>query len=527
MSEVCIYYKCLHDPRPLDAHLISACLLYTAMNFLLSLMFFLISGAMGVMIGPNADIVISNAIVAPDGFSRGAVVAGGLLPGPSIKGNKGDVFNLNVVNELNDPTMLQSTSIHWHGLFQKNSSWADGPAFASQCPISANHSFLYTFPTGHQSGTFWYHSHLSTQYCDGLRGAFVIYDPNDPWQHLYDVDDESTIITLSDWYHMPAKNLGNPPFPFTTLINGLGRYTEGPASKLAVIKVDHGRRYRFRLVAISCDANFVFTIDAHTFTIIEVDGVSHAPHTVDSMHIFAGQRYSFVLTARQAVSNYWIRAVSSSADSVGAQGFDNGINSAILRYVGAPAHNPVTNTTTSVIPLVETDLHPLVQSSVPGRPVPGGADVNLNLVFGTNFTSQLFTINGASYIPRALVYPLPPNKVIEVSVPGGTQSGPHPFHLHGHNFHVIRSAGNSSYNFVNPVIRDVVSTGPAVTDNVTIRFVTDNAGPWFLHCHIDTHLEGGLAIIFAEDIPTVQKSVHPPAWDTLCPIYNALSPSQL
>ncbi len=37
-------------------------------------------------------------------------------------------------------------------------------------------------------GTFWYHSHHSTQYCDGLRGPIVVYDPNDPAKHLYDVD---------------------------------------------------------------------------------------------------------------------------------------------------------------------------------------------------------------------------------------------------------------------------------------------------------------------------------------------------
>ena len=37
-------------------------------------------------------------------------------------------------------------------------------------------------------GTFWYHSHFNNQYCDGLRGAFVIYDPNDPHQSLYDID---------------------------------------------------------------------------------------------------------------------------------------------------------------------------------------------------------------------------------------------------------------------------------------------------------------------------------------------------
>jgi hypothetical protein len=56
------------------------------------------------------------------------------------------------------------------------------------------------------------------QYCDGLRGPMVIYDPNDPHQSLYDVDDgafvscfmdqliliniantEETVITLADW----------------------------------------------------------------------------------------------------------------------------------------------------------------------------------------------------------------------------------------------------------------------------------------------------------------------------------------
>jgi iron transport multicopper oxidase len=64
----------------------------------------------------------------------------------------------------------------------------------------------------------------------------------------------------------------------------------------------------------------------------------------------------------------------------------------------------------------------------------------------------------------------------------------HPVHLHGQSFHVVRSAGNSTYNFDNPVIRDVVSIGNT-GDNVTIRFFADNPGPWFFHCHIDWHLK--------------------------------------
>ena len=43
-------------------------------------------------------------------------------------------------------------------------------------------------------GTFWYHSHLSTQYCDGLRGPMVVYDPEDPHADLYDFDDGDYIV---------------------------------------------------------------------------------------------------------------------------------------------------------------------------------------------------------------------------------------------------------------------------------------------------------------------------------------------
>ncbi|KAF8180555.1 hypothetical protein K438DRAFT_1602742, partial [Mycena galopus ATCC 62051] len=53
------------------------------------------------------------------------------------------------------------------------------------------------------------------------------------------------------------------------------------------------------------------------------------------------------------------------------------------------------------------------------------------------------------------------------------------------------------------------------------RFTTDNSGPWFLHCHIDWHLQIGLAIVFAENIPAIEQEKPPAAWDQLCPLYNA------
>ncbi|KAJ7493127.1 yellow laccase [Mycena galericulata] len=490
-----------------------------------SLVFLSISLGARASIGPNAQLPIVNK-----DCSRWRH-----FPWAAHQGNKGDTFALDVVDQLHDNTMVKSTSIHWHGIFQEGTNWEDGPAFVTQCPIIPGNSFLYNFKVPDQAGTFWYHSHLSTQYCDGLRGPLVIYDPNDPQKHLYDIDDDSTIITLADWYHFPAPQAPLIPVANSTLINGLGRYEGGPLSPLAVINVVEGKRYRFRMVSISCDPNFNFSIDGHQMTIIEVDGVNTQPLTVDQIQIFAAQRYSFILNANQKVGNYWIRAVPSA----GNEGFVNATNSAILRYSGAPNRDPTTNSTITQ-PLVETALHPLVNTPVPGAHHPGGADVvlSLNITFGANLE---FEINGFTFIPptvpvllqilsgahsaqdllpKGSIYQLPPNKVIEIAIPGGSPGAPHPFHLHGHNFHVIRSAGNSTYNFINPVIRDTVNTGPATTDLTTFRFVTDNAGPWFLHCHIDWHLQLGLAVVMAENIPAIAQEKPPLAWDELCPIYN-------
>ncbi|KAG5644257.1 hypothetical protein DXG03_008795 [Asterophora parasitica] len=491
-------------------------------------------------IGPQSDLHIVNKVIAPDGFSRSAVLAGGSpagasFPGPVITGWK--------------------------------HSWADGPAQITQCPISPGHSFLYDFKVPDQAGTFWYHSHLSTQYCDGLRGAFVVYDLLDPHRSRYDIDNEDTIISLADWFHHPAPTAGFVPTPDSTLINGKGRYAGGPASPLAVIKVIKGLRYRFRLINMACDPNYVFSVDGHALTIIEADGVNTQPLEVDSIQIYAGQRYSFVLKADQAIGNYWIR----SNPNIGTKGFDGGLNLAILRYLLAPNRDPTTTQTPSTRPLLETDLRPLKNPAAPGRPVAGGADISLNLATTFDFTTRLFMVNGVTFtaptvpvllqimsgaqaaqdlLPAGSVYTLPPNKVIELTMPGGSAGSPHPFHLHGHTFSVVRSAGSELYNYVNPIQRDVVSTGFA-SDNVTIRFKTDNAGPWILHwygfialyhiltadrvdiSHIDWHVDLGLAVVFAEDAATVSRTSPPlrnlssAAWHQLCPLYDALTPEEL
>ena len=100
---------------------------------------------------------------------------------------------------------------------------------------------------------------------------------------------------------------------------------------LSVVSVKRNKRYRMRLLSVSCDVNFMFQIMGHDLNIIEADGIATQPHTVRSIRVLAGQRYSFVLNANQPVGNYWIRA--KPAVSNGLDTFDGGLSSGILRYV--------------------------------------------------------------------------------------------------------------------------------------------------------------------------------------------------
>ncbi|KAJ8073251.1 laccase, multicopper oxidase, benzenediol:oxygen oxidorectuctase [Marasmius tenuissimus] len=302
-----------------------------------------------------------------------------------------------------------------------------------------------------------------------------------------------------------------------------------------------------RLANVACQPDYLFSIDNHAMTIIEADSINHEPLEVDSLRIFVGQRYSFVLNADQPVGNYWVRADPSDGDG----GFNGGINSAILRYVGAPEAEPAENLAAANKSdgreMNEADLHPLENPGAPGLPFPGGVDHAINLHLSTS--GDKFAFNGVSYespslpvllqvlsgardpgslLPEGSVYELPANATIEVSFTGGGVKGfEHPIHLHGHAFDVVRVAGSDEYNYASPVRRDVVNSGKG-GDNVTFRFRTDNPGPWFLHCHIDWHLETGLAVVFAERTTEWKDNISPPAaWDELCPEYAAMDPADL
>ncbi|KAI5308624.1 hypothetical protein KEM55_005268, partial [Ascosphaera atra] len=92
--------------------------------------------------------------------------------------------------------------------------------------------------------------------------------------------------------------------------------------------------------------------------------------------------------------------------------------------------------------------------------------------------------------------------------------GPHPFHMHGHDFHVLSvyqaDIGFGSYNPFAPsppraeyavppfdlsksLQRDTIQVPPH--GHAVLRFKADNPGVWFSHCHVMWHLGGGMAMV--------------------------------
>jgi FtsP/CotA-like multicopper oxidase with cupredoxin domain len=63
---------------------------------------------------------------------------------------------------------------------------------------------------------------------------------------------------------------------------------------------------------------------------------------------------------------------------------------------------------------------------------------------------------------------------------------PHPIHLHGFAFKVLRSNERD----IVPHFADTALLSPK--ERLTVAFVADNPGDWMLHCHIIEHQATGM-----------------------------------
>ncbi|KAK3074660.1 hypothetical protein LTR53_002738 [Teratosphaeriaceae sp. CCFEE 6253] len=473
-------------------------------------------------------------------------------PGPWIQACWGDNVTIIVTNEM----PFNGTSVHWHGIRQLLTMHMDGVNGVTQCPIAPGSTFNYTWQAL-QYGSSWYHSHYSVQYADGAAGPLTLHGPaSAPY------DEPKTPLLMTDWGHNSAFNaITDGLHNKSILLNGIGNITRyNNATTPSPLQVPdpytltfappilgRAKRYLLRLINVSFESTFVFSIDNHMLQIIGSDFVPILPYPNTSVLVGIGQRYQVVVEAKPigfglgpAPKEYWIRTWKANCfrfnQSQAGGGYER---TGILRYddsqdTPSTTSWPLyTNVSLNCSDETYSSLQPIVEWTVPKNPIndPSGnigenLTVQLNRSPDFRFPLALFSMGGEEFNPLMIDYgnptflhlnytgKWPPLWVVypenyqstdwvymvlkgKGSAPGNT-IGAHPIHLHGHDFAILQQIANATFpaqlnlTLHNPPRRDVVllpTDGYAV-----IAFKTDNPGSWLMHCHIADHASFGLAL---------------------------------
>jgi FtsP/CotA-like multicopper oxidase with cupredoxin domain len=226
---------------------------------------------------------ISYQFKSPDCVRKLAVTINGQTPGPTIRATQGDTVVVRVKNSL----LTENVAIHWHGIRQIGTPWADGTEGVTQCPILPGDTFTYTFVVD-RPGTYMYHAHYGMQRSAGLNGLIVVAAaPGGPDAEPFRYDGEHHVL-LNDWWHKStyeqATGLASVPLgwvgePQSLLINGRGRFVNCSAAAAAgmtcnatlpecaapVFAVVPGKTYRFRIASVTSLSALNFEIEVSTF----------------------------------------------------------------------------------------------------------------------------------------------------------------------------------------------------------------------------------------------------------------------
>jgi len=291
--------------------------------------------------------------LSPDcNLDRLMLLVNNQFPGPTMEANVGDTVKVTLINE--SPT--ESLALHFHGLTMQGQPYLDGASTVTQCASGPMQTQIYEFSVS-DSGTHYWHGHVSMNRADGFQGPIIISDPESEDEKLLEeiYDGEATVF-LQDWYHldghMRRTGLDSAPFIWignaqSFLINGGGIYSpclgdgvEGLScaddcsvdNAIKSIDFEAGKTYRLRIIAGTELVGVNFAIQGHNMTVVEVEGTIIEPYVVENLDIMPAQRYSVLVKADREVANYWA-TTSVRYRTTAPTGYIN------IKYKGAPETN--------------------------------------------------------------------------------------------------------------------------------------------------------------------------------------------
>ncbi|KAF8315333.1 Cupredoxin [Clavulina sp. PMI_390] len=497
----------------------------------------------------------------PSGLQpRRVIGVNGSWPLPPVTVTQGDELIIHAYNGLPDA----GTALHHHGLYFNGTSYYDGAVGVTQCAIPPGSTFDYHISTDLQYGTYWIHGHYNGQYVDGLRTPLII-QPNTTLK--YPVDGDYTIV-LGDWYNdqhsilmdefMSVYNpTGAEPVPTAPVLwilpnntfstpMGTDIYDGSAVNDNASIRFEQGKTYRLRFINMAALAMFHLGLDGHNISVIELDGVETEPYPVETFQLSVAQRGSILVTARndsEATQHDWPLWANMDPNMFDTVPDDLQMN-VTARVSYTDQQLTVQNAT-----IYDPDYPMFYDENLVPIEVMANAPADVSTRFDAYFDTYDDGTNRASFNNITYVSPKVPSIVTALTMPSadsfllayagesnasyskiyGAQTqafafsymqnieytiynwdaGFHPFH-----FQLLQKNYDASQGIplnesaANPMRRDTVMVPPG--GSATLRFRADNPGVWLMHCHIEWHLESGLAVVFIEAPEQAQSKLTLP-----------------
>ncbi|MED6194008.1 Laccase-4 [Stylosanthes scabra] len=297
--------------------------------------------------------------------SKAIVTVNGKFPGPTLYAREGDRVVVKVTNHVK-----VNVTIHWHGVRQLRTGWADGPAYITQCPIQTGKSYIYNFTIIGQRGTLLWHAHVNWLRST-VHGAIVIL-PKRAVPYPFPKPDHELVVILGEWWKSDTEDVINealksglaPNVSDAHTINGLpGKVNVSNCST----QVKSGKTYLLRIINAALNEELFFKIAGHNLTVVEADASYVKPFKTDTLLIAPGQTTNALLTADREPGKYMVIA-STFSDSPPVA-VDNTTATATLHYAG---------TTLGATPTVLTTPPPQNATQVANRFINSLRSINSN-----------------------------------------------------------------------------------------------------------------------------------------------------
>ncbi|KVI03336.1 Cupredoxin [Cynara cardunculus var. scolymus] len=276
--------------------------------------------------------------------SKPIVTVNGRFPGPTLYAREGDNVLVKVVNHVK-----YNVSIHWHGIRQLRTGWADGPAYITQCPIQPGQNYVYNFTITGQRGTLFWHAHILWLRAT-VHGAIVIL-PKLGVPYPFPKPHMEQVVILGEWWKSDTESVINqamksglaPNISDAHTINGhpgrnLGCQTQGGFQ----LSVEKGKSYMLRIINAALNEELFFKIAGHQLTVVEVDAVYVKPFKTDTIVIAPGQTTNAIITADKKSGKYAMIAAPFMDSPIAV---DNKTATATIHYTGTLSSSPTTLTT--------------------------------------------------------------------------------------------------------------------------------------------------------------------------------------